>query len=255
MAGTAVPGTTSPAGGTQREYPGRGIHGHAVDTLGLQVLRGDYEPGDVIDPALVASQLGVSKTVVREALRVLGAKGLVDSRPKRGTFVRERSAWNLLDSDIMKWQLQAGVSDTFLADLGEVRRLFEPACARLAAERRTEADLAALQDALDAMAAADEDADAAITADLRFHHALLAAAHNELLSRMDVVITNALNARDRVVHKPGDNWSDPTPGHRDILDHVRARDGEASFQAVHRLLAQAEADLLLARAASDNDQA
>ncbi len=244
----AVPGRTVPSAGTRREYPGRGIHGEAVDTLGLQVLRGDYQPGDLIDPALVAAQLGVSKTVVREALRVLGAKGLVDSRPKRGTFVRERSAWSLLDSDIMKWQLRAGVSDTFLADLAEVRRLFEPVWARLAAERRTEADLAALQSAVDAMAVADEDAAAAITADLRFHHAVLAAAHNELLSRMDVVITNALHARDRVVHKPGDTWRDPAPAHRAILDSIRARDGEASFQAVQRLLTQAEADLRRARA-------
>ncbi|WP_203918790.1 FadR/GntR family transcriptional regulator [Rugosimonospora africana] len=233
-----------------RSYPGRGIHGQVVDTLGLRVLGGDYLPGDVIDPDRLESELAVSKTVIREALRVLGAKGLVDSRPKRGTFVRERSSWSLLDTDVMKWQLQVGVSDRFLADLAEVRALVEPACAALAARRHTADDLVALEDAVAAMAAADGDADAAIAADLRFHRALMAAAQNELFTRMDVVITNALDARDRVVHKPGDHWSDPTPNHQAILDRIRDGDVDGSREAVHRLLAQADADLRRARAAS-----
>jgi GntR family transcriptional regulator, galactonate operon transcriptional repressor len=228
---------------TLRSYPGRGLHGQTVERLGMRVISGTYPPGEVIDPERLAVELDVSKTVVREALRVLGAKGLVDSRPKRGTYVRDRSAWSLLDTDVMQWQLRAGISAEFLAELSEVRAIVEPAWARLAAERRTEDDLAALREAVSAMAAAGSDSEAAIAADMAFHRALLVAAHNELLTRMDVVLTNALDARDRLVHRPGDRWTDPTPTHAAILERIAERDADGSAAAVLRLLAQADADL------------
>src|SRR5579875_2951199 len=132
-------------GMTVRTYPGRGLHGQTVETLGMRVISGVYRPGAVIDPERLAVELDVSKTVVREALRVLGAKGLVDSRPKRGTYVRDRSAWSLLDTDVMHWQMRSGISAELLAELSEVRAIVEPAWARLAAERRTEEDLEALR--------------------------------------------------------------------------------------------------------------
>ncbi|GAA5194313.1 FadR/GntR family transcriptional regulator [Rugosimonospora acidiphila] len=223
-------------------YPGRGLHGQAVHELGGRVVRGEWAPGQTIYPEQLEAELGVSKTVVREALRVLGAKGLVDSRPKRGTFVRERSEWNLLDSDVLQWQLLAGASDNLLADLAELRVIVEPAAARLAARRHTAEDAERLGSALDAMAAAEGDAEAAIAADLDFHRALLNAAHNELLQRMDVVLTNALGARDRLVHQQGDAWADPTPMHAAILERIRARDAEGSAAATLELLASAEAD-------------
>ncbi|RKT12207.1 DNA-binding FadR family transcriptional regulator [Streptomyces sp. 1114.5] len=222
--------------------PVRGLHRQAVEVIGEQIVRGTYAPGDSLHPDRIEQELGVSKTVVREALRVLASKGLIDSRQKRGTFVRPRADWNLLDSDLLRWQGRGIPDEAFLDNLGEVRGIVEPAGARLAAERRDEADLAALEDALDQMAAAGSDAHAAVEADLAFHRALLAAAHNELLTRMEVVIEAGLRVRDHIVHS-ADNSADAVPAHRAVLDAVRAQDADAAARAVEELLAQAAADL------------
>src|SRR5262249_36527084 len=138
---------------------------------------------------------GVSRTVVREAIRVLATKGLVDARPKRGTFVLDREQWNMLDPEVISWRYSGRPDAQFLQGLDEVRRIVEPAGARLAAIRRTEQDLELLRDALDEMTNAD-DIDAAVSADLRFHRTLVAATHNEILRHIEIVLDAALRARD-----------------------------------------------------------
>ena len=85
----------------------RGLHGQAVDVIGERIVRGQTAPGDLLYPDQIEAELGVSKTVVREALRVLASKGLIDSRQKRGTFVRPRADWNLLDADVLRWRVEA----------------------------------------------------------------------------------------------------------------------------------------------------
>lgn len=236
-------------------HPGRGLHGQAVEELGRRIIRGDYPPGSVVDPANFETELGVSKTVVREALRVLASKGLLESRQKRGTTIRPRADWNLLDSDLLRWQGSSAPTEGFLEDLAEVRAIVEPAGARLAAARRTTSDLDAMRHALDAMAAAgtDANADAMIEADLAFHRALLDAAHNELLSRMEVVIEAGLRVRDRIVHG-AQHFSDSIPVHQDLLDAVEAQDPDAAVAAVESLLAQASHDLAAVRAREDHDE-
>lgn len=205
----------------------------------------------MVDPVRFETELGVSKTVVREALRVLASKGLIESKQKRGTTIRPRADWNLLDSDLLRWQGSSAPTEGFLEDLGEVRAIVEPAGARLAAVRRTTSDLDAMRQALDAMAAAGTDADAMVEADLAFHRALLDAAHNELLSRMEVVIEAGLRIRDRIVHGAR-HFSDSIPVHQELLDAVEAGDPDAAVAAVESLLAQASDDLAAVRADRDD---
>jgi DNA-binding FadR family transcriptional regulator len=219
----------------------RGLHGQTVETLGSRIVRGEYAPGTALAPDALEAEFGISKSVVREALRVLAAKGLVDSRQKRGTVIRPRSSWSLLDADLLRWQ--GGQPDSaFFANLAEVRGIVEPAGARLAAERRDDEDLAEMRAALTRMAEARNDAATIVEADLAFHRALLDAAHNELLSRMEVVIEAGLRARDAVVHG-GENWPDSVPVHRAILEAIEAGDGEAAEAAVQALLTQASVDI------------
>ncbi|WP_327063563.1 FadR family transcriptional regulator [Kitasatospora purpeofusca] len=222
--------------------PTRNLHRQIIDIIGQRIVSGAYAPHSLLSPDRLEQEIGVSKTVLREALRVLAAKGLIGSRQKRGTFVRPRADWNLLDADLLRWQGADAPDRGFLADLGEVRSIMEPAAARLAAERRDEADLADLDHALERMAEAGHNAGAVVEADLAFHRALLAAAHNELLTRMEVVIEAGLRVRDRLVHGT-EHWSDPVPAHRAVLDAVRDGDPHAAEQAVRQLLAQATADL------------
>uniref|UniRef100_UPI00117E7399 FadR/GntR family transcriptional regulator n=2 Tax=Streptomyces TaxID=1883 RepID=UPI00117E7399 len=118
----------------------------------------------------------------------------------------------------------------------------EPAAVRLAAERRTDADLQALQAALDAMGEDGAGPGHAVEADLAFHRALLAATHNELLERMEMVIEPGLAHRDRIVHSHPHS-EDPVPAHRAVLDAVRERDPGAAEAAMRALLVQAGRDL------------
>ncbi|GAA5084008.1 DNA-binding FadR family transcriptional regulator [Thermocatellispora tengchongensis] len=224
-------------------YGGRGLHGQTVEALATMIFSGEYREGDGLDVAELQERLGVSSTALREAMKVLAAKGLIMARPKLGTFVRPRQDWNLLDGDVIRWKFAGRPDHGFLEDLHELRSIVEPSVARLAALRRTEEDLEALRAALGRMAEARGDAGAMVAADLAFHRALLTASGNELLERMDVVMGAGLAGRDRLVHgaQPGD---DPVPSHLAVLTAIAEGDADAADGAMRELLAKAWGDLL-----------
>ncbi|WP_129843645.1 FCD domain-containing protein [Streptomyces sp. RFCAC02] len=223
-------------------YSRRGVHGQVVHRLGLGIVDGTWAEGDTLDVKALGEEFDVSLTVLREAMKVLAGKGLIDARQKRGTFVRARSAWNLLDPDLIRWRMAAGDSGRLLRDLAEVRAVIEPAAARRAALRRGEADLAALEDALAAMERAGDDSAAAAEADAAFHGALLAATGNELLGHLELLLRPGLRERDRLVHAHL-TGADPVPSHRAVVDAVRAGDAAGAQAAMLDLLAQASDDL------------
>ena len=226
-------------------YIGRGLHRSTVESLGRRIVAGDLGEGETLDVVALQREFDVSLTVIREALRVLAAKGLVAARQKRGTFVRPRTEWQLLDGDVLRWQFGSSPSPTFFSDLAELRTIVEPACARIAAERRTDADITALEGHLAAMAAGRGDAAAEVEADLAFHQAILHATHNELIARLDVLIRTALEARDRLVHAADDarQHADPVPAHRAVLRQVARRDEAGAERAMRALIARSVADV------------
>lgn len=220
----------------------RGVHGQVVDMLGQRIAQGAIAPGELIDPADVEREARVSRTVVREAIKVLAAKGLVDALPRRGTYVLPREQWNLLDADVMRWRHtgNGGPDAELLDNLSEVRLLVEPFGASLAAQRRTDSDLAVLDAALKGLGEGTT-LDEHIAADAAFHRALLVATHNELLSRLDVVLEPALRARD-VLAFPYDEARGYLDYHTAVLDAVRAGDPAQARQAMTNLLESAAAD-------------
>ena len=223
-------------------YSGRGLHGQTVEAVAHMIFVGEFREEANIDVAALQARLGVSSTALREALKVLAAKGLISARPKRGTFVRPRSDWNLLDGDVIRWKFAAGPDDAFLRDLHEMRSIIEPNVAGLAALRRDPSHIAALEGALDRMDRAKGDVTAATAADLEFHRALLMASGNELLVRMDVVMGAGLASRDALVHGAV-GGADAIPSHRAVLEAVRAGDDDAAETAMRALLLQAWHDL------------
>jgi len=225
-----------------QQYVARGVHGQTVEVLAQRILNGQLAEGATLDIVALQSEFDVSLTVLREALRVLAAKGMVDARPKRGTFVRPRADWSLLDGDVLRWQFARQDRPSLFEDLHELRSIVEPGAASLAAARATDDDLTALDHALDAMAAAGDDAGAAVAADLSFHRALLAATHNELVLRMEVLIETGLAERDRMVHGNA-GTTDPVPSHRAVVEAIQQRDPALAARAMGKLLDQAIADV------------
>lgn len=219
----------------------RGLHGRVVDDLGRRIVSGALPPGAVVDLDQLETDLDVSRTVVREAVKVLTAKGLLDSRPRLGTFVRDRSDWNLLDPDVMSWRDNGEPDERLISDLAEVRRIVEPEGARLAAARRTEADVLAMRAALERMRRSGRDLEEHVAADLAFHRAVLAASQNELLGRLEVVLEPALRARDTLAFSAGHDDAF-LPAHAAVAEAIADADPERAEAAMAALLDAAAAD-------------
>src|SRR4029453_10155921 len=147
-------------------YPRRGLHGEVVHLIGLQIMSGELKPGDPLPPEdELTSNLAVSRTVLREAVRVLAAKGLVDARPKIGTRVRARADWNILDPDVLSWRAEASNDSRLYEETTEVRLAIEPLAARLAATRATEDEITGITEAYTAMETGVGDQVAYLAAD------------------------------------------------------------------------------------------
>jgi DNA-binding FadR family transcriptional regulator len=193
---------------------------------------------------LLEPEFGVSKTAIREALRVIRGKGLIDSWPKRGTIVNPRDQWKLLDSEVIMWRRAAHRDDDrLLSELSQLRDVIEPASARLAAEFHDEHDLEGLRTSFAEFEASGRDVERLAAADRDFHLRLLRATHNELMMCLDVVVVHALDARNRIQHHPDADWLDPVPDHRAVLEAVEARDPAAAEAAMRHAIRESDDDL------------
>jgi GntR family galactonate operon transcriptional repressor len=224
------------------EHRPRGLHGQTVEALASRILSDEWGEGTVLDLPALREELDISLTALREALKVLAAKGMIDARQKRGTFVQPREQWNMLDADVMRWQTAAADDPGLLDELTEVREVVEPAAARIAAGRASEADIEGLREALADMAAAVGDPEASVQADLAFHRRLMAATHNTFLMRMERIIAIGLAERDKLVHG-APTAEDPVPSHRKVLDAIVAGDPAAAEQAMFALVTKSRDDL------------
>ena len=214
----------------------RDLHGRVAYMLATAILRGDYAPGTLLprEAELMAS-FGVSRTVLREALRTLTSKGLVESRPKVGTRVRRRSAWNLLDADLLEWYSQVAPPVAFALKLQEVREMVEPYAAQLAARAHTPETIDALERAHAAMVAA-RNVDEWVRADLHFHLGILAACSNELLMPLGALIERTLEAQLRLNAKRAEVFNAALNQHTAVFDAIRARRADDAGSAMADLL-------------------
>ena len=216
----------------------RGLHGRVVNELGLRIVSGAWESGTHLpNEDDLAAELGVSRTVVREAVKALQAKGLVEVRPKTGTRVRPRRAWHLLDADIVAWQFTDMERSDDLRELYEVRASIAAAAARLAAVRRTDEQLALIEAHQRRIAAAAAEPLARRTAELDFHAAVVDAAHNSLLSHVSAMVRVGLEA----AAVPNTNPSDEEPGalRAAVVEAIRTGDAEAAEKGMRMLVDRA----------------
>lgn len=217
-------------------YPRRGVHGETVHIIGRRIVTGKLQPGDLLPEAELIAELDVSRTVLREATKVLAAKGLVESRPRIGTKVRPRNQWSLMDPDVLAWQSENGMDEVFLRNLAEVRYVIEPAATRLAAERATEEEIALLKESYAQMEEHVVHSEAYIAADMQFHFVILSACHNEILEHMGFAIGEALEASRKVtVETPGSPEAH-LPLHKAVVDAICQRDADAAEIAMRNLI-------------------
>jgi GntR family transcriptional regulator, galactonate operon transcriptional repressor len=218
--------------------------------LGQRIVHGLYAPGDILPGTdELIGEFGVSRPVIREAMKILHSKGLVESRQKVGTWARARQHWAMLDRDVLGWQLADPESNlSLLGSLVEVRRIVEPAASRLAAERATPADVETMRNALRDMRTAleDDNRQGYIEADMRFHTGILVASHNLLLLQMDAVMGSALRVTREVTASVQRSSHEALPLHERLLDRISAGSGLTAAQAAEWLIDRAETDIATA---------
>jgi DNA-binding FadR family transcriptional regulator len=222
----------------------KNVHGNTVDHLGVAIVAGRYPPGATIPPEpALCDELGVSRTVVREAVKSLVAKGLVSTGPKVGTRVLPADQWNWFDPDVVAWQSKAGLTREFLRDLQELRRVVEPAAVRMAAERATAADIAGIEAAFQGMRRAVEEGGDYVSHDLQFHQGLLKACHNRMLVQMSHALGPLLRTSFEISTSRSDGPRQSLPLHRAVLDAVIARNPAKAEKASLVLIAGAREDI------------
>jgi len=222
----------------------KNVHGNTLDWLGEAILTGHYPVGSSLPPEpVLCEELGVSRTVVREAIKSLVAKGLVITGPKVGTRVLAQDEWNWFDPSVIAWQARNGLSIEFLQDLQELRRVVEPSAVRMAAERADAHDIERISEAFAGMKQAVEHGGDYITHDLRFHQGLLAASHNRMLVQMSKAFNALLRTSFEISTSIKDGPRGSLPLHKAVMDAVAAHDPVKAEKAILKLIDGARGDI------------
>ena len=227
----------------RRKPEGKSMHGRIVQELGLRILSGDLQPGDRLpNEGELITLYQVSRPVLREAVRVLVAKGLVISRQRSGSVVRPRNEWHLLDPDVLYWMIQTKPAPDFVHTLMTVRRVFEPAVAALAARAATDEQIASIAEAYAGMAAAG-DKDELLEPDLAFHRRIAEATGNDLLAYIGNMLSLALRESIKLSSRLPNTHELSLPRHKAILTALQNRDGLAAHHATLVQLEETVEDL------------
>jgi DNA-binding FadR family transcriptional regulator len=208
-----------------------------ASALARAILRGEYKPGERIPGEVeLCRTYEASRPAIREALKTLAAKGLIESRKRDGTRVCHRDAWQMLDSQMLAWRLSLAPETKFVSDLLHMRAAIEPAAAAAAALNRSEATLRDIRTAFADMVSASHDAALFAEPDLRFHKAILAATGNELMVAFGSLIEAALYAFLQISSRHAGAPAPSIPLHEAVLAAIDRRDAEGAQAAMMALL-------------------
>lgn len=218
-----------------RNQLGRNLTYGLLELLGRAIIVGEYRDQSFPTEAELAKRYGVSRSVTREAVKMLSAKGLLGARPKQGTFVQPDEAWNLFDTDVLRWLLERPSSITLLRHFNELRIAFEPQAAAMAATHANDRQRTAIADGLDRMRAAERGEDDPLDSDIAFHVAVLRASNNPFYAQFRDVVATALTASIRVTNRIAGRTASISD-HAAVLDAIEARDGSAASIAMRALI-------------------
>lgn len=209
-----------------------------VDQIGTAIVTGQFAPATLLPiEAEMCTRYGASRSVLREAMKILNAKGLVTARPRLGTSITTPDRWNLFDPDILRWMLRSDFSLPLLIEFTNVRMGIEPMAAELAALNADSDAIAQVAEGYRRMEAADRGEDDPLTADISFHVALLEASGNRFLQRLKPLVETALKISIRYTDSIARDESEKLAAHSAVLDRLIARDPAGAASATRQLLA------------------
>lgn len=216
------------------------LHGQIARDLGIAIVSGRHKPGDTLGNEIELSErLKVSRSAYREAIRILSAKGLVESRPRTGTRITPVAQWNLLDSDVLAWFFESDLSESLVAGLFELRMIIEPAAAAFAAERRTGEQLNQMRKALTDMEHLTLRTSAGQSADRDFHQTILEATANAPLASLSSTIGASVRWTTLYKQRKRKLPPDPMPEHWRVFEAIEAQDAKGARKAMEILVAHA----------------
>jgi len=219
------------------------MHPQIVRDLGMRIVSGEYKPGERLPAeASLCAAYDVSRPVLREATRVLVAKGLVVSKQRAGAIVRPRSDWHLLDPDVLYWLIQTKPQGEFVETLLTVRRIFEPAAAALAARVATPEKLEGISEAYAGMEAASTPEEL-LEPDLAFHRRIAEATGNDLLAYIGNMLSLALRESIKLSSQHPNTHALSLPRHKAILTAILNGDSLAARQATLLQLEETREDI------------
>jgi DNA-binding FadR family transcriptional regulator len=224
---------------------GQSRTGSTVEEIGRRIVLGQFEPGGLLPTTEhLAKEFAVSRLAIRETMKTLAGKGLIQARPRRGTVVRPRSDWNRLDPDVLRWHITDRPNAAFIRSVFEVRRIIEPQAAALTAERASQDVVGAIEAAFQKMEISDPTSPESIGADVAFHSAILAGTGNDFIAAFTPVIAAALNVTFRIQRDVAYEREHFVPSHRLSLDAIKSGDADDTREVYMKLLRTAEQDAI-----------
>lgn len=214
---------------------GRNLTFGMLDAIGREIVIGHYDNRPFPIEADIAVRFGVSRSVVREAIKMLSAKGLLTARPRKGTSVQPSEYWNLFDPDVLSWILERKFSLELLRQFSELRLAIEPMAATIAARAHNADSLSAIQAGFERMSAADAGADNPLEADIAFHVAILLASGNPFYMQFRDVVSTALRTSIRFTNRLKGHTAS-LQQHHDVLSAIKRHDGEGAAKAMRILI-------------------
>ena len=219
---------------------GQNLTYRIAHALGVAIVSGVYSAKNPFPiEADLCKQYGASRSVLREAVKMLTAKGLLGARPRQGTWVQPEENWNLLDPDVLRWLLERKLSFDLLREFAQVRLAVEPKAAALAAVVATPETKASIKTAIEKMARADKDDEDLLPFDIGFHVAVLRASGNRFYAQLSGVTETALHFSIRMQDRYKGVRRASVPDHKRIADAILAGDAAAAEEATHALIQEA----------------
>lgn len=211
-----------------------------VHDLGVAVVTGTYSKDNPFPvEAELCRQYGASRSVLREAVKMLTAKGLLGARPRQGTWVQPEENWNMLDPDILGWLLERKYSPALLIEFTEIRLAVEPGAAALAAKVAGPAEKSAVRSAIERMQAAERGDDDPLESDIAFHMAVLKASRNRFYAQLTGLTATALRISIRTTNRYKGVTLASVADHKKVADAIIAGKPAVAAEAMRKLIQEA----------------